>query len=183
LIRIYLLKSVYHNCCDGRICLFTKKNGNDVSKSAWYTSSYKELAGNGICQGTKMFYYQMILSRNQLSVGVCCQGTRELWCHYKSVKVRCEANSNRNSIFTNLFVEVVKLLEVYRFGWVVLCFVVFEVIDLFIPCFMSWQNQSMPCSLLHQHDEWLLNICFLPIPISINPCFPMKKQIRLTCLK
>jgi hypothetical protein len=96
---------------------------------------------------------------------------------------RCNEDMGQICLAANLFVEVVKLLEVYRFGWVVLCFVVFEVIDLFIPCFMSWQNQSMPCSLLHQHDEWLLNICFLPIPISINPCFPMKKQIRLTCLK
>ena len=35
------------------------------------------MAGEGICQGTEMLYYQMILSQSQLSVGGCCQGTRD----------------------------------------------------------------------------------------------------------
>jgi hypothetical protein len=66
---IYHQKSFDYNYSGGTICRITENIISDVSKSAWCTSNYKELAGYEICQGTGMLYYQTKLSRNRLNVG------------------------------------------------------------------------------------------------------------------
>ncbi len=44
-------------------------------------SRYKELAGEGICQGIGNVILSNDTITESVELGVCCQGTREFCCH------------------------------------------------------------------------------------------------------
>jgi hypothetical protein len=77
---IYLPEGFDFNFPDGTIYQLAENNKSGVSKSALKKIRIKELAGDENYQDSKMLYYQIILSRSSMSVGVYCQGTREFKC-------------------------------------------------------------------------------------------------------